>query len=455
MIRSSSLGRLPRAVRQFPAFAIAALATLAGPLTPALGQQPADGYVGGAQSLPTGTSLATVAPAGLLTFDGVQLQCTPNGQPTQTLLTLPTFRFGSFLLPVGSSHALLGVTGLTGGDAIWLVPVQGPAPSQPLAGLAFNYDAALLDPQHALVSARTGGFAAPDNELWVLDLATGATQLVASIPGASGPLAIGAAGDVYYATGFAGFPTPPGTCSVYRLPRPVVDAAIAGHAVLGIAHAQVVRSGLDAAADLAFDDDGDLLFVDWFNNRISEISDAEGGQPSLVPVVLDFGFGPLFPTSVQFLPGAQNGVFEPFQPANGALRVLATDYGSMVSLRSVSSNAADLLANVTTPAAAGPIPFIVSDAAPNGLGLLAIAAGNGGATGTLQVPGFEAPLAWSPTLLPDPIVVPFLVPANGFTTVTLSSPGFAVPLAAVAQVVFVSAQGGIGCTPPAPVLLGP
>jgi hypothetical protein len=171
--------------------------------------------------------------------------------------------------------------------------------------------------------------------------------------------------------------------------------------------------------------------------------------------VLDFGFGPLFPTSVQFLPGAQNGVFEPFQPANGALRVLATDYGSMVSLRSVSSNAADLLANVTTPAAAGPIPFIVSDAAPNGLGLLAIAAGNGGATGTLQVPGFEAPLAWSPTLLPDPIVVPFLVPANGFTTVTLSSPGFAVPLAAVAQVVFVSAQGGIGCTPPAPVLLGP
>lgn len=455
MDRSLPSGRLPRAVRRFSASVCAAFAAAVSVTAPAAGQQAADGYVGGGQLLPAGTSLATVAATGLLTFDGVQLQCTPAGQPSQTLLTLSAFRFGSFLLPVGSSHVLLGVTGLTGGDAIWLVPLQGPAPTQPLAGLAFNYDAALLDAQRALVSARTGGFAAPDNELWVLDLSTGATQLVASIPGASGPVALGAAGDVYYATGFAGFPTPAGTCVVYRLPRPAVDAAIAGNGVLGLAQAQVVRSGLDAAADLAFDDDGDLLFVDWFNNRVSEISDAEGPQPSLVPGVLDFGFGPLYPTGVQFLPGAQSGVFEPYQPGNGSLRVLATDYANTVSLRSVASNAADLLANVATPAPAGPIPFVVSDAAPNGLGLLAIATGTGTGTGTLQVPGFEAPLAWSQALLPDPIVVPFLVPANGFTTVTLNSPGFAVPLAAVAQVVFVSTQGGIGCTPPAPVLLGP
>lgn len=451
MHRSLPLGRLPRAVRQFSLSAFTAFTAAAV----AAGQQAAEGYLSGAQPLPAGTSLASVAAAGLLTFDGVQLQCTPAGQPTQTLLTLPAFRFGSFLLPVGGSHVLLGCTGLTGGDAIWLVPLQGPPPTQPLAGLAFNYDAALLDAQRALVSARTGGFAAPDNELWVLDLATGATQQVASIPGASGPVALGAAGDVYYATGFAGFPTPAGTCTIYRLPRPALDAAIATNSVLGLAQTQVVRSGLDAAADLAFDDDGDLLFVDWFNNRVSEISDAEGSQPSLVPGVLAFGAAPLYPTSVQFVPGAQTGVFEPFQPANGSLRVLATDYANTVALCRVAGNAADLLPNVATPAPAGLLPFVVSDAAPNGLGLLAIAAGAGTATLPLVVPGFEAPLAWSPNLLPDPIFVPFLVPANGFATVTLSSPGFATPLPALAQVVFVSTQGSIGCTGPAALLLGP
>jgi hypothetical protein len=38
---------------------------------------------------------------------------------------------------------------------------------------------------------------------------------------------------------------------------------------------------------------------------------------------------------------------------------------------------------------------------------------------------------------------------------TLTSPGFAPPLPVLAQAVFVSAAGGIGCTPPVALLLGP
>lgn len=455
MTRPLPSGRLPRAVRRVPAFVAIAAAAFALPIVAAAGQQPADGYGDAPIALPGGTSLAAVAPAGLLTFDGAQLRCTPAGQPSVTLLTFTAFRFGSFLLPVGSTHALLGVTGLTGGDAIWLVPVQGPAPTQPLAALAFNYDAALLDAQRALVSARTGGFAAPDNELWVLDLVTGATQRVASIAGASGPVTIGASGDVYYATGFAGFPTPPGTCSLLRLPRALVDATIVGQGLLGLGHAQVVRSGLDAAGDLAFDDDGDLLFVDWFNNRISEISDAEGPQPSLVQGVLDCSASPLFATSLQFLAGARSGVFEPFQPANGVLHVVATDYSATSSLRRVTGKAANLLANVPTPTPAGPVPFVVTQAAPSGLGLLAIATGTGLGTAPLVLPGFEAPLAWHPQLLPAPIFVPFALAGSGDAIVTLASPGFTVPLPAIAQAVFFSTTGGIGSTPPATLLLGP
>lgn len=422
---------------------------------PAAGQQPAEGYLDAVEPLPAGVTLATIAPAGRLTFDGVQLRCQPAGQPPMTLLTLSAYRFGSFLVPVGSTHALLGYTGLTGGDAVWLVPLQGPAPTQPLANLAFNYDAVLLDPQRALVSARTGGFAAPDNELWVLDLATGAAQIVASIPGASGPVAIGATGDVYYATGFAGYPTPPGTCSVLRLPRTLLNATLANQSVIGLGQVQVVRSGLDAVADLAFDDDGDLLFVDWFNNRVSEISDAEGSQPSLVVGLLDFGPGPLFPTSVQFVPGANGDVFEPFQPANGTLRVLATNYGATVALHGLTSTAASLLANVNTPATAGPLPFVITHAAPGGLGLLAVAVGSSTATAPLAVPGFEAPLAWAPALLPGPIYLPYIVVSTGVANLTLTSPGFAPPLPVLAQAVFVSAAGGIGCTPPVALLLGP
>ncbi len=415
----------------------------------AAAQQAREGLAGGASPLPGTTSLATVMGTATLTFDGIDLKRTVAGQPTQTLLSLPAYRFGSFLLPVNGTHVLLGYTGLTGGDAIWLVPLQGPAPSQPLVGLAFNYDAALLDAQRAVVSARTGGFAAPDNELWTLDLQTGVTQRIASIPGASGPVAVASSGDVYYATGFAGFPVPAGTCTFLRLPRPVVDAAIASNTVLGLAQTQVVASGLDAAGDMAFDDDGDLLFVDWFNGRVSEISDATSAQPTVVNGVVDYATAGVFPAGVQFVGGGQGGVFEPFQPANGALYVFETDYVATTALRKVEAAEATLFVNAANPVPTGLVQFIAASGPKNGIGLLAFGVGPTGAPTPLTVPGFEAPIAWNSALLAAPVLLPILFDAAGVHTLNITNPGFATPFPATVQVAFVAVDGSLGATPAA------
>ncbi len=437
---------LPRAARRSPI--LAALAALA--FAPnALAQQASEGLASGVQTLPGTTSIAAVVGADLLTFDGVDLKRTSPGQPTTTLLSLPAYFFGSFLLPVNGTHVLLGYTGLTGGDAIWLVPLQGPAPTQALASLAFNYDAARFDGQRALVSARTGGFAAADNELWTLDLQTGATQRVASIPGASGPVAVAGNGDVYYATGFAGFPTPPGTCTFLRLPRPVVDAAIASNTVLGLVQTQIVAAGLDAAGDMAFDDDGDLLFVDWFNGRVSEISDAASAQPSVVPGVVSYATASVFPTSVQFVGGGQAGVFEPFQPTNGSLYVFETDYFATAGLRKVDAQPGALLVNAANPVPAGLLQFVASSGPANGLGILAFGIGPTGGTAPLAVPGFEAPLAWNTALTNAPVLLPFLFDANGGHVLNATNPGFATPFPATVQVAFVSSAGLLGATPAA------
>ena len=50
----------------------------------------------------------------------------------------------------------------------------------------------------------------------------------------------------------------------------------------------VVLGGLDSAADLAFDNDGDLLFVDWFQAVVGEIDDATGQHPARQDLV-DYG----------------------------------------------------------------------------------------------------------------------------------------------------------------------
>ncbi|HEX6810033.1 MAG TPA: hypothetical protein VF384_00295 [Planctomycetota bacterium] len=398
------------------------------------------------------TSLVLETSSGTVRFDGTAVVLAPPGQPEVTLLQLPGMAFGSFLIEAGPGHVLFGQTGSL--DAIWHLPLQGTPPAAPLALVTLNYDAVMWTPTSVLVSARTGGWGAPANDLLVLDLQNGTTQLLASVPGASGPLAVSAGGDIYYATGFAGFPVPPATTKVMRFRHQHAELALLGHRVLGVAHAEAVMSGLDAAGDLAFDDDGDLLFVDWFNSRIGEISDAAGTSPRLAAPLADYGTAAVFPSMLQFVPGSAGGVFEPFQPASGSLLVHETDFVAITRLRRLRSSPASLTTSAGSPITSGPFDLTTVNGPSLGLGLVAFAFGAAPGTSVLQVPGFEQPLAWS-NALAAPVFAVVAFDVHGVAFLPLANPGFNPPTTATAQVAFLSAAGILGATAPLALLLGP
>lgn len=425
------------------------LAVSAGLALPA--QQLAEGYAESTATLPAGVGSFLETAFGTVYFDGVDLMLDP-GTGGSSLLTFPSFTFGSFSAPIGATEVLFGESSNGG---IWLVPLNG-LPAQLVTNVPFNYDAVLLDDDRALVSAKTGGFSAQDNDVMFVDLLTGQTQVLAQFPGASGPLAIDANGDVYYATSPNAFPAPSGTVDVLRLSRAVVDNAIANNQVLGVADATVVISGLDAAGDLAFDDDGDLFFVDWFNGRIGEINDADGSQASLAPTLIDYAGSGLNGSVLQFAPTATPvaQVFEPFQPAGGALMIQETDYVSVSQVRSLVAAPPQLTSSAASPVPTGLFSFDTTGGPANGVGLVLFAPTSPAGPVTLTVPGFEQPLFVDSVLAPAPVIVPITFDAAGTASLPVQNPGFAQVFDATAQTVVVSTAGALGATAPLTLQVG-
>jgi hypothetical protein len=425
--------------------AIAALAVAVGSSS-ARAQTVAEGLQSSVQALPGNVGAALVLAQGLVTFDGQDLVLTPPAQPPQLLLHLPAPVFTAFLADVGSSRVLLAESST---NALWLVPLVGPPPGAPLATIPLPYDALRLGPNRVIVSAKAGGFASPDNELVLLDLVTGQTQTLARLPGASGPIAQSVTGDLFYATASSSFPTPPGSCSVLRLPGAVVTAAIASATVLTLQHTQLVQGGLDTASDLAFDNDGDLHFVDWFNSRIGVVDDVVGTSTTLgAPLV---AYAPTAPgaVTVQFVPAFGPGVFEPFQPTTGGtLYVFESDFVATSRLRAVTGAPALLSSSVPSPIPAGPAAFVVSSGPANGIAVLAFDTVVATGGGSIAVPGFEAPLLWSAALFAPPVTIVLPLDATGAGSLAYVNPGFASPLLATAQVAFVSVTNALGATNP-------
>ena len=415
------------------------------------GQQTAEGWQSSLQNLPAGSGYVLQTAAGLVAFDGLSLSLSNPGQAAQTLLQFANPQFGSFTVAAGPQAVLFGESS---GHGLWLVPLAGTAPSAPLATVLFNYDAVLLSPQRALVSAKTGGFGTPDNDLVVVDLGTGQTQPVASLPGASGPLAVAANGDVYYATASLAFPPPPGATSVLRLRRSVLDAAIATQTVLGFADAELVFGGLAAAGDLAFDDDGDLWFTDWWHGTVRELNDVAGPAPTLAPLALDYSSAGVSSSTLQFVAGTAGGfVLEPFQPLGGSLLVHETDFGSTSRLRTVRSAPAALTSTVANPIPSGPFALVASGGPSQGIGVLAFATQAVAGTAPLLLPGFEAPLWWNQALLAGPVLAIVLFDGSGQASLAIQNPGFQPPLLATAQMAFVSQAGLLGATPALPLTI--
>lgn len=408
-----------------------------------------EGFAATLEPLPAATQVVLATSYGLVACSGGTVTLTPPGQTSVRLLQLSGPVFASFLLEVGPGQVLFGHTGFGSAppDAVWLLPLQGPAATVPLAAVPFNYEAVLLTPTRALLSARTGGFGAASNDLLSLDLVTGATQPVASLPGASGAIAVAANGDVLYATAPAALPAPPGSVQVVRFPRAVLDQAIATGQVLGLADAVVVRTGLDAASDLAFDDDGELYFVDWMQNRIGVIHDATGPAPWPGAPLADYSGATVFPATLQFTPAPGPGVYEPFQRTAATMLVLETDYLSVSQLRQVAPAAASLASTGTVPQVAGPFDLVLADGPSAGLAVLLLSLSAAPGDFVLTLPGGAQPLVLNQAIASWSLLYVLALDASGTGQQPLHNPGFAVPFTATAQALFVSTDGVLGATP--------
>lgn len=412
-------------------------------------QDPA-GYVAGVHALPNGSSNALVLPGDEIAwFTGTDLIARAPTGAQRVLLQLGAPVFGSFTALLDGGHLLFAEGS---NHDLWLVPLLGGTP-RVLAQIVFAYDAVAFGPGRALVSAKTGGFGSPDNDVLLLDVATGQVQPVLRIPGASGPVTIDGHGDVWYATASLSFPTPPGTTAVLRWSRGAIDAAIAAGTVLGPAQALTMAAGLDSAGDLEFDSDGDLLFVDWYRNQVGELDDILVG-PALPKVLLDYATANVGPASLQFL-GNGNGAFEPFAPDAGhRLFVHEAAFGATSQLRRLTTRRARLTAP-PAPIPAGAFSLTTTDGPALGLGLVAITAAVIPGEPLLAIPGFEQWLPWNPgmALAVNTHLVTF--DGNGVANLRLHNPGFPAGLRGRAQVaVFDPTHGAIGSTPPVDLLLG-
>ncbi|MCR9246442.1 MAG: hypothetical protein NXI31_15520 [bacterium] len=423
--------------------ALAALAAL-GANTSA--QTLPEGLASQTRGLPAnaGNVLTLGGPGGTAWFDGMDLVRRTGTQQT-TLLTFGTPVFGSFTIRAGAGNLLFGESSMGG---LWLVPLNGTAPTQPLANLAFNYDAVLYEPQRAIVSAKTSGFSGPDNDLHALDLTTGLTQLLAQIPGASGPIALASNGDLYYATASLLFPTPAGQTDVLRFSRQTIDQALQNNTVLGPADATVVLAAIDSAGDLAFDNDGDLFFTDWFNNTIGEIDGADGANAA-AKVFADYASVSFGGSGLQFVRSPAPADFEPFQPRGQRLLVHETEFGVLSQVRTISPRSPQLRSSVRSPVPAGMFDLEISEGPAGGSALLAIGLPSGPGVSRLDVPGFEQPLFWLDGLQQPANTYFLTLDANGEVSLPLNNPGFQPGLAIVTQAAVLDAASEVlGATDP-------
>lgn len=371
-------------------------------------------------------------------FDGTRLVLTEPAGP-RTLLTLAAPTYGAFTIRVDRDRLLFG-DGASG--ELWLVDIaQGGG--RALATLPFAYDALAWRPGTVLVSAKTGGFASPDNELIAVALDGGATDLLARVPGASGPLVRDGLG-VLYATASTSFPAPPGSVELLFFRDDQLVAAI-GPTHLTRQDARLVHAGLDAASDLAVDGDGDVFFVDWMNGSIGELSRHPGLAPRVSSLVAYGASGPSG-AGLQFV-SAANGpaAFEPFQPAaDHALFVHESDWMTGASrLRRITPRRATLDVAPGNPIPAGPFALELAGAPANGFAVIAFGLNPTLREARVPLPGFEQPLFWDESFFRSFESLLVTLDAQGRARVTLVNPGIGMSLPFGAQAAFVDARTAV------------
>lgn len=250
---------------------------------------------------------ATLSDGNRVFFDGSSIDLY-DGQGTwlQNLGTFATPVWTSFLiLDPTETYALVGeVSNMD----IFKVPLDGSGRSL-VTTLNFNYDAVFEDANHVIVS-QSIGWGNPNNLVRV-DVDTGATELVATLDGPSGPVAIDANGALYYGTVSPIFPAPPGSSSILTW----TSAQTHGTLPLTEGHAAVFHDELDAAASLAIDPVyGNVFVAESVYGGTSRILELNGSSGRIVDTIAQ-GFS--FLTRIELMRGNDVGHFHAYQPADG------------------------------------------------------------------------------------------------------------------------------------------
>lgn len=332
------------------ALVLSALA-LTAPVSAATADVPAPGYALASAPNPAfGAALLTLPDGGLVTWDGVAVErWLPDGTFVATLTTFSPEVFESFVVAAPGGDSV--VIGNSSNGRLHEVFLDGSG-RRSVARLDFNFDAAYGPDGGLYVSAATCGFQC-GNRIVRVDVASGATERVATVAGPSGPLAFDAAGNLVYATQ-ADFPAPPDSTDVIRW----TPAQLAtGGGMLTELDAEVVAPDFDAGSSLACDPVTGRLYLgaNDFLNGVHGVFRIEGdGDASPVVVQAANPIGAL-----QLLTGGGAGSFDPYQPAGGvALRYTTTDFVALSDFVTVDP-ARPVLA-ITGPGTTGPGPFTLT-----------------------------------------------------------------------------------------------
>ena len=326
---------------------------------------PASGFALEALAPPAAlfSQTATFSDGRYVVYDGQSVDLyAADGSFLQNLTVFGAFGFPSFVR-IDPDESFLIVAESTNGT---ISEVNLAGGSGPVANLAFAYDAVFDGIDTLLVSAATCGFGC-GNELWRIDLTTGALTQFGQLPGASGPLALDEFGGLYYATVTDQFPVPAGQTDVLYWDAGV----IAMGSFLTPANAQVIVSGLDGAVALVKDTSlgGGLYLTENFFpafSRLIRVGATPGSSEILLEARTGFTLG-----NLELDAGSGRADFAAYQPAEGGVLTLtSTDFTATLDRQTLAPARAGL--EVVGPGTTGPGPFDVNvqGGPPLGLGFI-------------------------------------------------------------------------------------
>jgi hypothetical protein len=396
----------------------------------ATAQSLAPGYAAALRPLPPDAGQVLVLDeARVVYFTGTRLVL-DDQRSTRDLLVFQSPVFGSFT--VFAFHGFL-LFGESSTDGLWLVPIEPTTRPRLLATLRLNYAATIWRGTHALVSAKTGGFSSPNNDIVAVDLVSGALDPIAEVPGASGPVVIDERGDLVYATASLQFPPPPGSTAVVRWSAAQVLSAF-GPTKLLLGEATTVAPGLDSGSAIAFDADEDLFVVDWKNQRVLELSDVRSGRPR-IETLLDHASAPVSAAGLQWLPSARSTApFEPFQPPGSMLAVHETKFATTSQVRALRAARPTTVVPDRVPP--GRFMITIQGAPADGQAVFLLGQARPQDESRHALPGFEQPL-WLLPGLATPLAT-FLAPidAQGNAILHLFHSGVVMPVPLAVQAGF-------------------